>query len=317
VKTFLRSLTFLALAALVFSCGKKGPPRWMPPEPPPPPPALSAVSREDAVILKWFYPAGEASAPGGFSILRSMDGEFGEIARTRDFFYEDRGAGPAKGRAYSVVALGPGGKLKSDPSEPVSVERPEGPEELVQPGKPAFSILGDRVDISWKGHRENLENRYYNIYRREESGKYPLWPLNVALLEKEVFSDSLYFEGVRCYAAREARPAPSGRVVAEGPPSGETCIGPGDYVPSVPAALEAAVSDGKVLLYWRESPEPWARGYRVYRAEGDGKFATAGESRTPAFTDGKAPRGRLRYRVSAVGPVAESAPSKPVDVLLP
>lgn len=317
MKSFLRSLAFLAFAALVFSCGKKGPPRWMPPEPPPPPTALSAVAREDAVILKWFYPAGEARAPGGFSVLRSEDGEFMEIGRTRDAFYVDREAGPARRRLYAVAALGPKEKLNSEPSEQVAVERPEGPDGLVRPGKPAFGILRDRVEISWKGPRENRKSRYYNIYRREGAGQYPLWPLNVALLEKEGFLDSLYLDGVRCYAVRAARPGPSERVTEEGPLSEETCIGPGDYVPTVPAALEAAVSDGKVLLYWRESPEPWTRGYRIYRAEGDGEFARAGESRTPAFTDGKAPRGMLRYRVSALGPVSESAPSRPVDVLLP
>lgn len=316
MKTFLRSLSLLALAALVFSCGKKGPPRWVTPEPPPPPTALTAVAREDAVVLRWFYPAGEARAPGGFSVLRSADGEFDEIARTRDVFYIDREAGTATRLRYAVAALG-GGKMKSELSEPVAVEVPAGLEGLARPGNPAFNILRDRVEISWKGPRESRDSRYYNVYRREGAGEYPLWPLNVAPLDKEGYSDSLFLDGSRCYAVRVARPAPSGRVVAEGPPSGETCIGPEDYVPSVVSGLEAAVSEGKVLLYWRESQEPWARGYRIYRAEGDGKFAPTGESRTPAFTDRKAPRGRLRYRVSAMGLVSESKPSKPVDVLLP
>jgi len=82
-------------------------------------------------------------------------------------------------------------------------------------------------------------------------------------------------------------------------------------VPTAPTGLRTLAIDGGAVLLWDESPEPWVRGYRIYRAGPDGEFTQIGESATPAYTDSASPTGaRLSYRASAVGPGGEGPPSK-------
>lgn len=301
-------LFVLFLGAFVLSCGKKGPPRWVPPETPPSPYGLSAVLREDEVVLMWNYPAQKRAALGEFVVMRAEDGDFAEIATTDDPIHIDRDIEHGKVYSYRVAATGKEEGMRSADSGPITVSFGVRPE---RPGKPFFRFLKKQVKISWDYPGKDMK---FNIYKSGREGIYPLEPLNVEPLAVRTFTDGIEPEERRYYSVRAVGSGSSRGVVVEGPPSEEMSIGPEDYVPSMPGGLEAVVSGGKVLLYWDESPEPWVKGYRVYRARKKGRYKEEGRSSTPAFTDSAPPPGTVFYRVRAIGPAKDGPLSKPLRV---
>lgn len=310
----LRSVLFLSLLTfLVISCGKKGPPVWVEPEEPRAPSGLTALVREDAVVLTWEHPvpktveefvvlrsmAGEGNEEGGF-------GEFAEIARIRDSLYVDESFRAGARARYAVAALGRDGLLseRSDTSAVApSMAR------VSPPANVSFRIQGDLLEISWEYPQGEGK---FNVYKRSNTqGEYLLVAYNLKPLEKTSFVDGLSPEESVYYVVRAVKEGPSPRVRGESPPSDEIRVGPEDFVPSAPTGLGAALAGGKVLLYWDENPEPWVKRYRVYRAVDSGEFVRIGESRTPAFKDPDPVREERSYRVSAVGPVSEGSLSIP------
>ena len=71
------------------------------------------------------------------------------------------------------------------------------------------------------------------------------------------------------------------------------------------------VTESAIHLIWKEPPETWVTGYRVYREmnKGEGcKFL--GETKTPVFVDKENPSVERSYRVTAIGPVKEGPPAE-------
>lgn len=297
-------LCFVVLSSLVVSCGKKAPPRWVEPVPPPAPTALSAVIREDAVVLGWDYPEGGAE---GFTILRAASGaEFQEIAVLKEQAYIDRDFLAGVSYTYSVEAVGRRG-MKSGSSNLVEASPPS---DVAPPSGLSFSIRESVLDLSWE---RPPGDGMFNIYKSAGQEAYPIEPVNSEPIAGASFRDILSPEATVYYSVRVVEQGASGAVTRESAPL-EIRVRPEDYVPSAPAGLGAAVAEGKAMLYWDENPETWVRGYRVYRAAGGGEFVTIGESRTPAFKDPEPLEGTMRYRVGALGPVSESSLSGAIAV---
>jgi hypothetical protein len=70
-----------------------------------------------------------------------------------------------------------------------------------------------------------------------------------------------------------------------------------------------------VHLLWKEPPETWITGYRIYReiSKEDG-FILIGESQAPSFLDRESPLTKRNYRVTALGPSKEGPPAEIRDV---
>ncbi len=273
--------------------------------PPPAPSALRAVVREDAVVLRWDYPEGRVKE--GFLVMRAAPGaEFEEIAVVKEQAYMDRDFLAGVAYAYSVAALGRRG-MKSGSSNRVEASPPSG---VAPPSGLSFSIHENVLDLSWE---RPSGDGMFNIYKSAGQDAYPIEPVNSEPLAGASFRDILSPEAAVYYAVRAVEHGASEGVTKESAPA-ELRVGPEDYIPSAPGGLGAAVADGKVVLYWDESPETWVRGYRVYRAADGGEFVDIGESRTPAFKDREPFKGKMRYRVSALGPVGESALSGAITV---
>jgi hypothetical protein len=100
-------------------------------------------------------------------------------------------------------------------------------------------------------------------------------------------------------------------ILIEGLASKEISIDPAALVPTPPTNLQAVPSKEHVYLIWKESPETWVKGYKVYREinrkEG---FVLIGETQIPSFTDKEKPSKKRHYRVTAQGPVQESKPAE-------
>jgi fibronectin type 3 domain-containing protein len=307
-KTLVVSLLFLPL---LFSCGKKGPPRLPTYAKPPTPTGQSAVRRGTEVILTWQYGQDEgAEAVKGFTVLRKGDEGFVRIAFPKERLFLDMDVLPGSVYEYRVLARS-ARDFEGAKSETLKVGPAEG---LDAPSALVFRINPGSVGISWEYPPGGA---LFSVYRRAEDEEYPLSPLNKAPLEGTYLEDEPHLKGTVYYSVRAVRHDTAGGVTYEGPQSVETAVSPGDYVPSAPVGLEAVISGGEAIVFWRENPEVWVKGYAVYRSLGDGKLMRLGVSHTTAFKDPGPFSLKRTYRVKAMGPVVEGRFSKPVSVYPP
>jgi hypothetical protein len=90
---------------------------------------------------------------------------------------------------------------------------------------------------------------------------------------------------------------------AESEISEATAITPRDiFPPAPPVGLNGVAAPGSAELVWERNQEPDLRGYRVYRADGEGAFERIAEMvDAPAYSDRKVEAGKTyRYAVSAL-----------------
>jgi fibronectin type 3 domain-containing protein len=298
---FAMTLTIL-LAFLMVSCGKKGPPTLKAYEKPQAPSGLFAVHREDRIILSWSYPGNLRSSLKEFLVLRSVDGGFekiGAVGDDRSSFIDETFRLDVPHR-YKVVAQNLKGVISSDSNVITLIPGhvPPVPEDL------HFAPKADSVELSWKSSGEGV---CYNIYKTAERGRYSDVPLNkepectTSFRDSVVSPDSAVYYTVRALRKTGIRD--------EGYASAELEVNPAHFVPSPPADLRIVRGKDKVHLMWKESPEPWVKGYRVYRRRGkEQEFALLGQVRIPTFTDAEKIKGKVSYMIRALGPQSESEP---------
>ncbi len=288
----------ILLIFLLSSCGKKAPPALPVHEPPPAPAALSAVHRESEIILAWSYD--EKTPIKGFVIEKAEDGDFKKTASIETGrLYRDTGFKDGRTYRYRVFAESVRGVSG------ISSELAISP--LPQPPRPegvSFVIGTESLTIGWS---HPVEGILFNIYSRAED----LRPLNKEPISETAFTDSLSPDAAVRYIVRALLNTPARD---EGPPSDEIVVTPGDFIPSNPEGLRAVSIERGVQLFWKENPETWARGYKVYRAAEAGEFSLIGQTSTPAFLDREPRAGKSIYRVSALGPAKEGAYSSAVEV---
>jgi hypothetical protein len=92
------------------------------------------------------------------------------------------------------------------------------------------------------------------------------------------------------------------------------------FPPAIPAGLNAIAGTENIELVWERNTEPDLAGYRLYRAEGDGKLEKIADiPDRPSYSDRKVESGkRYRYAVSALDRSGnESKSSEPVGIVAP
>jgi hypothetical protein len=287
---------------LSFSCGKKGPPTLKAYEKPEKPSGLTAVHREDGIVLKWSYPDGLRPSIKGFQVLRSEGKGFERemFVKSDQDSFADNDFRLNVTYEYKVVAQ----NLKdilSDDSDIVRVtpaSLPPPPEDI------RVTIRTDSVELAWDSSGEGV---CYNVFRRPERGKYGGTPLNAEPDCSTSFKDDfLSLESPVYYTVRALHNTPSRD---EGYPSREIEVSPSNFIPTPPSDIRVVKTQGKIYITWKESPEMWVKGYRVYRKlEEEKDFVLLGEVKTPAFTDEGKPGRRTWYMIRAEGPLSESEP---------
>ena len=301
-KAFLVQLLILLLF-LFPSCGQKAPPTLKSFERPEAPSALSVRHREGKIILSWSYPNNLRKTIKSFEILRSEGGDFvriGTVGNDKSSF-TDPAFEVNRRYTYKVIAE----NLRDIPSsdsnlitaEPLSPPQP--------PEKLRFRVLSDVLELSWDSSGEGV---CYRIYRTAERGNYSNEPINSELLCGLSFKDHYLSPDRPVYYKISA--VHDTLLMDEGYPSRELDVDPSHFVPSPPSDLRYVENEGQVFLIWKESPEPWVRGYRIYRKEeGSKDFTLIGEARLPAFTDRERAGEKAWYMVRAAGPESLSDPA--------
>jgi len=91
------------------------------------------------------------------------------------------------------------------------------------------------------------------------------------------------------------------------------------FAPGVPSGLTVSAAVASVELAWERDTEPDLKGYRIYRAVGDGPFELLAEVDVPTYSDTKVESGKsYRYRITAFDQLNNtSAPSAEVGAKLP
>jgi len=302
--TFQVLLPFLILISLVIpACGRKAPPTLKAYEKPKPPSGLTVIHREERMLLTWSYPDDLRPTLKGFQVMRAEGEGFerrGFVGSDGNSFTDDRFS-PDTSYRYKVMAQNLKDVL-SDGSNIVTVtpkQVPPPPENI------RVSVTHDAVQLSWQDSGEGV---CYRVYRTVEKGRYSDAPIHQDPVCGTSFSDrTLFSDKPVYYVVRAFHNTP---LLDEGYPSEEIEVSPSLFIPSAPAELRGTRMQGKIILMWRESPETWVKGYRVYRKnEREKEFTPLGEVKGPTFTDTGKVGKKVRYMVRALGPSQESEPS--------
>jgi fibronectin type 3 domain-containing protein len=294
-------IIFFVLASFFISaCGKKGPPTLKAYEKPQAPSGLTAIHREDKILLSWSYAGNLREALTGFVVLKSEAAGFERVGSVRNdqSSFIDLTFRPDVTYKYKVLAQNLKGVLSIDSNVITLTPRqvPPAPENI------HFTVKGDGVALSWKSSGDGV---CYNIYKTAEKGNYTDAPLNkgpectTSFMDAAAAPDKSVHYTVRALHKTDIRD--------EGYASEEVEVSPSHFIPSPPADLRVVRGEDRVYLIWKESPEPWVKGYRVYRKkEGEQGITVLGESVIPTFTDTEKIAGKVWYMIKALGPVSES-----------
>ncbi len=307
MKYALLILTLALLTALVLGCGKKGNPTLKSYEKPDTPTGLSAVHRQDSVLLTWEYPPSKEYLIEKFIVMRSEGSDFSKLATVdatlREYSDKDIRAGNIYG--YRVLSQNARSVSSNDSAGvTASVVQPPPP-----PQRLSYKVTGDTVTISWKP----VDSAgLYNVYRRTSQGSYGMKPINQAPLSVPFFKDAFSIRRVHHYIVRSLT---GGSVRNEGAASEELAVDAADIIPPMPLNLRAFPASDKVILVWTGFDDLWLTGYNVYRKTGSNDFVLIGKTQTPAFLDPEAPTAKRQYRVTGVGTEKEGPAAEISDVI--
>jgi hypothetical protein len=216
-----------------------------------------------------------------------------EVARLKAPPFNHR-VSPGRPLTYTVWAQGP---YSHSPKATLRVKAVLSPP---QAPKGRFSIRGGQVLLAWS---HPLKGISYSVYQHAEEGVKPLTEKPVR--EPRILLPASPYRKTR-YLIRAVKEAP---YRCEGPAL-EITILPEDFIPSRAHPPQVVPTARGTVLLWKENPEPWVKGYRIYRkTPSEKEFRPIGESPVPTLTDPEAPPG-ARYRITALGPATEGPPSE-------
>lgn len=301
-KTLTVCCLLFAVCCLFPACGKKGDPTLKSYEKPVAPSSLMAVHRESETILTWAFPKGKEASIKGFYLLKSPGGDFQKIAflekHIRSYVDADFSAGSEY--RYKIISQNLKGIFSNDSNVVVIKPRtpPAPPENL------SFKVGADSLTLTWDSAGAGI---LYNVYKSEKPGEYSLSPLTKEPLMETSVKDRLNTSKPAYYTVRSLM---GGESRDEGAPSADIKVDPAEFVPSPPENLQAVPTEQSVHLIWKEAPEEWVSGYKVYRERGMEGFRLIGETLTPSFADKEKASTTRNYRVTASGPSKESPPAE-------
>ena len=298
-------MTILIILTYFFSsaCGKKGPPTLKAYEKPETPSGLTAIHREEKIRLSWSYPDNLRSTIKGFQVLRSEGNGFKRrafIQSDQSFFIDDAFALDVTYK-YKIIARNLKDVLSAD-SNMLSVtprHLPPPPEDI------QFAIKSDAIEISWKSSGEGV---CYNVYKIIEKTGYADTPLNREPVCVTSFKDGILLPDKSVYYT--IRALRNTAIRDEGYSSTEMEVNSSHFIPSAPSDLRVVRAEDRIYLIWKESPESWVKGYRVYRKrDGEKEFTLLSEVKIPTFMDKEGMGKKVWYMIRALGPSSESESS--------
>ncbi|MCX7793327.1 MAG: hypothetical protein N2257_02815 [Thermodesulfovibrionales bacterium] len=278
------------ISSLLHGCGKKGEPSYKKFIIPEPVSEINYLIRPDGIRINWNYHSREGVY---FEIFKKSQGSFIKIGQTREHSFTDSSPYTGEAVEYLIVTVSVDGYRKEGKLLIPSISLPDYPASF------NFRIIDDGIVLSWNLSAEC----HYNLYKVEDGRE--------EILNKEPIKDS-YFKDtpepnmIRTYRLRCKRDSVEGFAA-------EVTVRPEDYIPSKPEGLRFVLSDKKVMLTWKENPEKWIKGYRIYRSYGE-SFTPVGEAAYPLYVDEPGDFKEVIYRITAVGPSREGPFSETIII---
>ncbi|OGW38749.1 MAG: hypothetical protein A2Y97_05855 [Nitrospirae bacterium RBG_13_39_12] len=301
-------LSVIFILFLLASCGKKGELTLKSYEKPASPSGLMAIHRESDIMLFWNFPKDKETLLKGFHVMRSTDGDFEKIAfvENNNRSYIDTNFNVGSEYKYKIISQ----NLRDIISNDSNIIK-------IMPGTPpppplniSFEIERDSVRLSWESTGNGI---LYNIYKSNEKNKHSLIPLNKEPVSDTFFTDNLNIKKPVYYRIRSLAGTD---IRDEGPASEELAIDPMEFALSPPEKLHSVVTEENVYLIWKEVPDIWVIGYRVYRETNNREgFVLIGETQTPAFLDKDKPATKRNYRVASLSASKESIPAEIKNII--
>lgn len=293
---------------LTASCGKKGGLSLKVYEKPPSPTNITAFHRDGEIYIFWHYPVQERAKIKGYQVLKSSDEgvNFNEVffLKPDELSYIDRDFTAGHKYFYKLRCISVK-DVFSDDSVVIKISTSPPPQKLQEV---SLSIKSDSLEIKWKAD----SNVKTNIYKTFQKGSYSLYPINNEPLNSDFFVDKLETSRIAYYTLR---PLWGAETRDEGAPSDEIEANPAFFIPSSPVGLTYASVGKKTYLLWKENPEIWVKGYRVYRKKiSEEKFVLIGDTTVPVIVDPEPLTSKTYFYVTAMGPVAESSPSEVIQI---
>jgi fibronectin type 3 domain-containing protein len=310
VSKFLSSILFLLLvfSFLLPSCGKKGDPTLKSYEKPVAPTEFSALHRESEIILSWNFFRNRESSIKGFHILKASNGEFEKLAFLDNTQRTFSDTSYTTGSEYSYKIISESLKnILSDDSNILRI-KPKNPP--APPSDIHFKAEYNSLTLSWNNAGEGF---FYNVYKSEKKGEYPLSPVNPEPIKVTDFRDVFNVNKRVYYTIRSLT---GSEIRDEGALSREIVVDPREFVPSPPESLQAVPTRETIHLVWKEPAETWVTGYKLYR-EIDPKegYVFIGSTQSTSFQDTENPLLKRNYRVTALGPEREGPPAVIMDIV--
>jgi hypothetical protein len=332
---FLFLISYCSFLVILASCGYKGEPTLKSYEKPDPPSKLRAIHRESEIILSWDFPKNREKTIKGFYLMKSMypyppfipalprgdrEGSKGDIEGSRECggeferiflknaerSYSDKEFVIGSKYWYKIVSQNLKGvsSIDSNIVEIEPKETPPAPEGL------SFKVEYNSLTLTWADEGDGI---FCNVYKSDKKGVYSLSPINTEPIKGTSFKDRFDIRKTVFYTIRGMR---GGVVRDEGPSSRDIEVNPSEFVPASPEGLQAIATEEGVQLIWKESPETWVMGYRVYRRiDKEKAFVFIGETPVPAYFDRENPTIKRNYRVTALGPSKEGIATEIRDVV--
>lgn len=302
-------LLFFACCLLI-SCGRKGDPTLKSYEKPEAPSGFRAIHRESDILLLWNFPKGKEQEIKGFQLLKSSGGPSADFEKISFIepgkrSYTDTNFKAGTEYNYKIISLSLKDVMSKEDLIKVIPQTPPPP-----PKNFSLRMEDSSLILKWESAGEKVS---FNIYKTKEKGKYGLSPLNREPVRETSFKDTLDIKNPVSYTIRSST---GSDIRDEGPPSEEITVNPADFVPSRIEGLHAVAKEDDVYLIWKESPEIWVAGYRVYRETNrEEGYKLIGETPIPSFIDREKPSTERNYRVTAIGPSKEGEPAEIRDIV--
>jgi hypothetical protein len=180
---------------------------------------------------------------------------------------------------------------------------------LAKPAEFTPRNVREGVQLSWRAPQQSS----FRIYRQAEN------ELRPSLLASA--TEQQYVDATTQYGKKYEYYVQGVNGAAESEIAGPVIITPKDvFPPAVPADVTAVAGVNSIELAWERNSEADFRGYRIYRATGDGAFARIADLvEAPNYSDKNIESGkRYRYAVTSVDQLGnESERSQSAEATAP
>ena len=320
-------LIIVLLLLFVSGCGRKMDPTLEDYLQPEPAQNMALTASYDKIVISWSYPEKNKSKLSSFLLERENAGQIKSLGYfdNQTNSYEDKDFALGETYKYRLFAINKKG-IYSKPIQ-TSITTKKLPEvENIQ-----YKITEEGVMLSW----QTVDSVMYNIYLINQKGE----KLKRGSTDKNFFHDRITFSTLSSFISSQenitntAYLQPSafslqppyltylispyvseGRAYIEGT-GRELKILLDELIPSKPEEVFWAINENGVYISWKEVPEKWIKGYKVYRKTAiDSDFILIGETMSPLFFDVEYNINNLNsavfYKISSQGPSKESEPVK-------